>query len=218
MGDLAETVSLIWPALTEAAPPTVTEIVHRLGTSPKTELPALLSGWLDTSGPDVRYAILKMITGELRVGASARLTKTALAEFAAIHGQTVAPDDVEEVWHSLSPPYQPLFDWLEGRTPPPDAAGAAVFRPPMLAQPLEPPDFAALDPAAHAAEWKWDGIRVQLVRASGTQRIFSRGAEDVSAAFPDLRRRCSPATPCSTANCWSCAMASSPRSPICSSG
>ncbi len=186
VGDLAETVSLIWPAATEAAPPSVTGIVHALQTRPKAELPALLSSWLDTSGPNVRYAVLKMITGELRVGASARLTKTALAEFAATHGRIVAPDDVEEVWHSLTPPYQPLFDWLEGRTEAPDAAGAPVFRPPMLAHPLEPPDFAALDAAAYAAEWKWDGIRVQLVRAPGGQRIFSRGAEDVSAAFPDL--------------------------------
>ncbi len=186
VGDLAETVSLIWPATTEAAPPTVTEIVQALSTGRKADLPGLLTGWLDTSGPAVRYALLKLITGSLRVGASARLAKTALAEFAASHGQTVAPDDVEEVWHSLSPPYKPLFDWLEGRTPPPDAGAAPVFRPPMLAHPLEPPDFAALDAAAYVAEWKWDGIRVQLVRTLGGHRIFSRGAEDVSAAFPDL--------------------------------
>ena len=186
VGDLAETVSLIWPATTEAAPPTVTEIVHALSTRPKSDLPALLSGWLDISGPNVRYALLKLITGELRVGASARLAKTALAEFAASHGQVVAPDDVEEVWHSLSPPFTSLFDWLEGRSGPPDPAGAPVFRSPMLAHPLEPPDLAALDAGAYAAEWKWDGIRVQLVRAPAGQRIFSRGAEDVSAAFPDL--------------------------------
>ncbi len=186
VGDLAETVALIWPALTEATPPTVTEIVLALSNRPKTELPALLAGWLDHSGPNVRYALLKLITGSLRVGASARLAKTALAEFAAGHGQTVAADDVEEVWHGLSPPYTALWDWLEGRTAAPDAAGAPVFRPPMLAHPLEAADFAALDAAAYAAEWKWDGIRVQLVRAAGGERIFSRGAEDVSAAFPEL--------------------------------
>ena len=186
VGDLAETVALIWPARTEAAPPSVTEIVGALRSRPKGELPGLLSGWLDGSGPNVRYALLKLITGSLRVGASARLAKTALAEFAAGHGQVVAPDDVEEVWHGLSPPYAALWDWLEGRTGAPDAAGAPVFRPPMLAQPLEAADLAALDAGAFAAEWKWDGIRVQLVRAPGGERIFSRGAEDVSGAFPDL--------------------------------
>ena len=98
----------------------------------------------------------------------------------------MAPDDVEEVWHSLEPPYAKLWDWLEGRAAAPDAAGAPVFRPPMLAQPLEAPDLAALDASAYAAEWKWDGIRVQLVRAPGGERVFSRGAEDVSAAFPEL--------------------------------
>ncbi len=186
VGDLAETVSLIWPGSAAAEPPSVSAVVTALATRPKSDLPALLTGWLDASGPSVRYALLKLITGALRVGASARLAKTALAELASGHGQVVAADDVEEVWHSLSPPYRSLFDWLEGRGPAPDAAGAAVFRPPMLAQPLEAADLAALDPAAYAAEWKWDGIRVQLVRAGGVQRIFSRGAEDVSAAFPDI--------------------------------
>ena len=186
VGDLAETVALIWPAQAESTPPSVTQIVTALSSRPKSELPALLAGWLDASGPAVRYALLKLITGSLRVGASARLAKTALAEFAAARGQSVAPDDVEEVWHGLSPPYAKLWDWLEGRSGPPDSAGAAVFRPPMLAQPLEAGDLANLVAAEHVAEWKWDGIRVQLVRAPGGERVFSRGAEDVSAAFPDL--------------------------------
>ena len=186
VGDLAETVALIWPAETQSAPPSVTEIVGALSTQPKSALPGLLTGWLDGSGPDVRYALLKLITGSLRVGASARLAKTALAAFAAGRGVVVAADDVEEVWHSLSPPYAALWDWLEGRTGAPDAAGAPVFRPPMLAHPLEAADLAVLDAGAFAAEWKWDGIRVQLVRTPGGERIFSRGAEDVSAAFPDL--------------------------------
>jgi DNA ligase-1 len=186
VGDLAETTALIWPAGEAAHPPTLTEIVRTLSTRPKTELPAILAGWLDASDADVRYAILKLITGALRVGASARLAKTALADFAAARGVVVAADDIEEVWHGLAPPYAALFDWLEGRAGPPDPADAPVFRPPMLAHPLEAPDLAALDPAAHAAEWKWDGIRVQLVATRGGRRVYSRGAEDVSAAFPEI--------------------------------
>ena len=186
VGDLAETVSLIWPAHDETVPPTLTEIVAALANRPKWELPNLLSGWLDTSGPAVRYALLKLITGSLRVGASARLAKTALADYAAECGQTVVPDDVEEVWHGLTPPYSPLFAWLEGRAPRPDPADAPVFRPPMLAHPLEAPDIAALDPTQYRAEWKWDGIRLQLVSTPGGRRIYSRGADDVSAAFPEI--------------------------------
>ncbi len=133
----------------------------------------------------MRYAILKLITGSLRVGASARLAKIALAELAAARAD-VAPDEIEEIWHGLRPPYAELFAWLEGRGPKPDPRGAPVFRPPMLAQPLEAPDLAALDPAAFRAEWKWDGIRVQLVATPGGRRIYSRGAEDVSGAFPEI--------------------------------
>ena len=186
VGDLAETVSLIWPAAAQAVPPRLSEIVSVLTTGRKADLPALLAGWLDASGPAVRYAILKLITGALRAGASARLAKTALAEHAADFGLTISADDIEEVWHALAPPYQPLFEWLEGRAEVPQAAGAPVFRPPMLAHPLEEADFASLDPALYSAEWKFDGIRVQLVRTPGGSRIFSRGAEDISAAFPDI--------------------------------
>jgi DNA ligase-1 len=186
VGDLAETVSLIWPASESAAPPSVTDIVMVLAQGRKSDLPAQLALWLDASGPSVRYAILKLITGALRVGASARLAKTALADHAGSYGVQIKPDDIEDVWPALAPPYLPLFDWLEGRADAPRARGLPVFRPPMLAQPLEEPDFATLDPAAYAAEWKLDGIRVQLARTPAGSRVFSRGAEDISATFPDL--------------------------------
>ncbi len=184
VGDLAETVALIWPErLTNAGPPSITEVVQMLLSTPKSELPFVVSGWLDASGASVRYALLKLITGGLRVGASARLAKVALAE---LSGGRVAADDVEEVWHGSAPPYAPLFAWLEGRGERPDAAGAPVFRPPMLAHPLEAGDLAALNPASYRAEWKWDGIRVQLVATPGGRRVFSRGADDVSGAFPEI--------------------------------
>jgi DNA ligase-1 len=61
-----------------------------------------------------------------------------------------------------------------------------VFRPPMLAHPLEAPDLAALRPADWRAEWKWDGIRVQVVATAGGRRLFSRGADDISGAFPEI--------------------------------
>ncbi len=184
VGDLAETVALIWPAArTNAGPPTMTQVVQALLTTPKADLPRVLAGWLDASDASVRYALLKLITGSLRVGASARLAKTALAELAGGH---VEPDHIEEIWHGLAPPYAGLFAWLEGRGDKPDPVGAPVFRPPMLAHPLEAPDLAALDPAAYRAEWKWDGIRVQLVATEQGSRIYSRGADDISGAFPEI--------------------------------
>ncbi len=182
VGDLAETVALIWPnRRTNAGPPTMTEVVQTLLTTPKPELPAVVASWLGASSVSVRFALLKLITGGLRVGASARLAKIALAELA---GGTIAADEIEEVWHGLAPPYAPLFAWLEGRGERPDPAGAPVFRPLMLAQPLEAADIARLVAADYRAEWKWDGIRVQLVSTALGRRIYSRGSDDISGAFP----------------------------------
>jgi DNA ligase 1 len=183
VGDLAETVALMWPAAGGAATPSLSEVVATLDRAPKADLPAIVSGWLDASDPSVRFALLKLITGGLRVGVSARLAKVALAE---LSDGRIAPDDVEEVWHGLEPPYRPLFAWLEGHGPRPDPEDAPVFRPPMLAHPLEPADIAALEPEALRAEWKWDGIRVQLVATDGGRRLYSRGADDISDSFPEI--------------------------------
>ena len=182
VGDLAETVALMWPAApTNAAPPSLAAVVEGLETTPKPALPALVAGWLDAMEPSARFALLKLITGALRVGASARLAKIALADLGGVEA-----DDVEEVWHGLAPPYAPLFAWLEGRGDRPDPADAPVFRPPMLAHPLEAGDLAGLQPEEWRAEWKWDGIRVQLVATQAGARLYSRGAEEISAACPEI--------------------------------
>jgi DNA ligase-1 len=182
VGDLAETVALMWPAQAGSSGPLrLSQVVRTLATAPKADLPGIVTGWLDGTDASTRLALLKLITGGLRVGASARLAKIALAEIGG-----VAADDVEEVWHGLSPPYAPLFAWLEARGDKPDPAGQPVFRPPMLAHPLEQQDLADLRPGDWRAEWKWDGIRVQLVSTAGGKRLFSRGAEDISAGFPEI--------------------------------
>ena len=184
VGDLAETVSLMWrPRPVNLPIPTLAEIVETLATTTKADLPRTVETWMDASTPAVRYAILKLITGALRVGASARLAKTALAELSTAG---LVPDDIEEVWHGLAPPYAPLFAWIEGHGERPDPRDQPVFRPPMLAHPIEAADLAQLDPGTMRAEWKWDGIRVQLVATQGGRRIFSRGADDISAAFPEI--------------------------------
>lgn len=128
----------------------------------------------------------------MRVGLSARLAKQAAADLAAHNRQAIALADIEEVWHAQSPPYAELFAWLEGRGPRPNPNAPGRFRPVMLAQAVdEGADFAKLDPAHYAAEWKWDGIRVQLAREAGddgavTARLYSRTGDEISAAFPDL--------------------------------
>ncbi|WP_416898461.1 MAG: cisplatin damage response ATP-dependent DNA ligase [Minwuia sp.] len=182
VGDLAETAALIWPdPETETQSPPLAQVVDALNAAKRKDVPALVESWLDGLGADGRWALLKLITGGLRVGVSARLARTALAEM----GEP-AIDEIEEVWHALSPPYGPLFDWIEGRAAKPSLEDALVFRPLMLAHPLEEPDRQRLEPADFRAEWKWDGIRVQLVLKDGEARLFSRTGDDISGAFPDL--------------------------------
>jgi DNA ligase 1 len=187
VGDLAETVALLWPAEKhEAPPPTLSQVVEGLGSSSKSDLPARLAGWLDTLDETGRWALLKLITGALRIGVSARLAKTAVARLGDIE-----PDAVEEVWHGLERPYEALFAWVEGRAPPPQSENPAPFRPPMLSHPIDDADFEKFDAAEFVGEWKWDGIRLQAVAGRSddgrlVRRIYSRTGEDISIAFPDL--------------------------------
>ena len=183
VGDLAETVSLIWPvsAHAQGEVPSLTEIVEQLRGASRAEVGRLLEPWLDALDATGRWALLKLVTGSLRIGVSARLAKTALAEWSG-----VGIDHIEEVWHGLEPPYQPLFAWLEGHAPSPQTGNLPTFYPLMLAQPLDDGDLAALDPRDYLAEWKWDGIRVQLVARGGQKRLYSRSGDDIGAAFPDI--------------------------------
>jgi DNA ligase-1 len=166
--------------------PTLTEVVEGLARLSKSDLPAQLARWLDALDEAGRWALIKLITGELRVGVSARLAKTAVAQLGGLEA-----DEVELIWHGLTPPYEDLFAWVEGRRPRPESGNPAPFRPPMLSHPLEEEDFGKLDAGDFLAEWKWDGIRLQAVAGHGpdgrpVRRIYSRTGEDVSRAFPDL--------------------------------
>ncbi|MEM1051720.1 MAG: cisplatin damage response ATP-dependent DNA ligase [Pseudomonadota bacterium] len=185
VGDTAETASLLWPQDTSPIdePPSVNEVVGFLaGLNRNTalkELPKLLDR-LDANG---RFALIKLATGGMRIGVSARLAKTAFAQTF-----DVSVDEVEEYWHALEPPYAELFAWAAKGADPPDVSNRPMFRPFMLAHPLED---AEIDLEDYAAEWKWDGIRVQLVRVcpeSGDSetRLYSRSGDDISATFPEL--------------------------------
>ena len=161
--------------------PRLSDIVAELALIDRNALGPRLETWLDCLDATGRWALLKLLTGAPRVGVSARLAKTAVAEMAGFK-----VDDVEQVWHALGPPYEPLFAWLDGRAPKPDVSSAPVFRPLMLSHPLEDTDWAALDFAQFSAEWKWDGIRVQIVAGNGEAQLYSRTGDAVSQAFPDV--------------------------------
>jgi DNA ligase-1 len=177
-------VALVWPARPGAnREPELSEVVEALRGAGRADVQTLIEGWLDAMRePRERWALLKLMTGVLRVGLSARLAKQAAAELGG-----VAVAEVEELWHALHPPYEDLFAWLEGRSEKPSSENPGRFRPAMLAQALdEAVDFAKLDPADYAAEWKWDGIRVQAVHEGGLRRLYTRTGDDISRTFPDV--------------------------------
>jgi DNA ligase-1 len=158
VGDLTETVALIWPhARGNAPPPTMTEIVQ----TPRAELPMAIVGWLDASDAGVRLALLKLLTGVYRSLATGAEIRTAL-------GGT----HVDEVWHAQTPPYLALFAWLEGRAPRPASGG---FLPFML------PGRAAA--GEFLAEPLWEGERVLI----SERRVFSRHADDMTSVYPEFR-------------------------------
>jgi len=184
VGDMAETVSLLWPKREDGAADLddgtlrLSRVVERLASLGRAEAPGALAEMLDHLDTSGRFALLKLATGALRIGISARLAKVALAEAFELD-----VDAVEEVWHGIGPPYQAIFDWAEGRGDQPTSEDVPVFRPFMLAHPLEETRVSLDD---YLAEWKWDGIRVQLVHAGGETRLYSRAGDDITGSFPDV--------------------------------
>ena len=190
VGDLSETVALMWPVPAEAIRSnrelTLGDVIDTLSALGKSQLPGQIARWLDMLDETGRWALLKLLTGGLRVGVSARLAKTAAAALG-----NKDPQEIELIWPGLKPPYQDLFAWLEGRADKPVHRDPAPFRPAMLAHALMDGDLTALAPADFMAEWKWDGIRVQAVADVDSEgqlqtRLYSRTGEDISASFPDL--------------------------------
>jgi DNA ligase-1 len=151
VGDTAETVALLWPkcknepAEIDDATIGITDAVERLRSASRLDAPHVLASMLDHLDASGRFALLKLALGGLRVGINARLAKQALAQAFGLEVEAV-----EEVWHGLRPPFAELFDWAEGRSEQPAARDIPVFRPFMLAHPL---DEAKVSLADYAAEW-----------------------------------------------------------------
>jgi len=202
VGDLSETVALMWPKNPAPSPDpegkenvraattlTLTAVVETLERLGKAQLPQQLARWLDALDETGGWALIKLVTGGLRVGVSARLAKAAVAALGDKKARAIDVHDIEVIWPALTPPYRELFAWLDGRADKPVSADPAPFRPPMLAHALDDADLAELNPADFVAEWKWDGIRVQAVAGSDGKlvaRLYSRTGEEISKSFPDL--------------------------------
>lgn len=180
VGDLSETIALLWPTVADRAVPTLVEVVEATSEASGAALSGLLAGWLDRSpDPTVRLTLLKLLGGGLKRPVSIATAQAALAAMGE-----VAIADVAAVWLRQTPPYTPLLAWLDRRAPRPDITDAPIFLPPMSAAPLDDP--TALHPPDWRAEWQWDGVRVQLVATATDRRVYARDGEDLTELLPEI--------------------------------
>ncbi|CDF40419.1 Putative ATP dependent DNA ligase [Chondrus crispus] len=191
VGEMSETVALAWPKSEDPVRlnrlPSLHEIIEEFQFRDKAGIQKYLITLLDNMSPSQRWALLKLGTRGLRIGMSARSVKQTLAKM-----KGVDVDIIEAAWHGLTPPYLDLFAWLDGTADLPDLSDVVTFSPVMLAHPIDvEKDLSRITPQTHQAEWKWDGIRVQVAangKSGGAKevKIFSRKGEDISGSFPDL--------------------------------
>ena len=183
VGDLAETISLLHGAVERSSEFSLNAwIGERLlplrDADDETKKRTLLGAWREL-GEHQRYVWNKLVTGGFRVGVSQRLVTRALAQVAGIDAAVIA--------HRLMGSWEPTVQFyrqLLAR----DTADADISRPYpfFLAYPLEEKPSLLGPISEWQIEWKWDGIRAQLIRRQGKTFLWSRGEELISEQFPEL--------------------------------
>lgn len=185
VGEMSETVAHLWQSTEEVQDPSPLPGLHALvesfSNAKKTEVKPLLTSLLNRMTAAQRWALLKLGTRGLRVGVSSRSIKQILARYG-----NVDVNEIEALWHGVSPPYTGLLSWLDGKEEKPDISGEVTFHPVMLAHPIDDETRDSIDPTAWQIEPKLDGIRVQLVSKPNGKALFSRTGDDISHGFPDL--------------------------------
>lgn len=183
VGDLGETLALLLPPPSTPDPPRLARlVVERLqalaGAPEETQRQLMIRTWSQLE-PTQRFLWHKMIGGGFRVGVSMALLVRALANVAAV--------DPAVMSHRLSGRWQPTAEGLAGllskEGPADDPARPFPF---YLSSPREGPLEELGNPGHWQIEWKWDGIRAQLIRRAGRTVLWSRGEEIVTASFPEV--------------------------------
>ncbi len=183
VGDLSEAVALLLPdpggGVDEPLHRTMEDRVLSLVGASETDRRRIIRAAWDVFGPDERLVYHKLIRGGFRVGVQKRLVTRALASVAGIEPDVMA--------HRLIGAVEPTPE-AYARTVSPESAADDATRPyPFyLAHGLEGPPDALGDPADWLAEWKWDGIRAQLIRRDGAVALWSRGEEPIAHQFPEI--------------------------------
>ncbi|MAB06852.1 MAG: ATP-dependent DNA ligase [Rhodobacteraceae bacterium] len=184
VGDLAETIALILPPPTEVAEPSLSSLLEELLTLPRRDIEdrkaRILAQWdrLDETG---RFLFNKLITGGFRIGVSRKLMTRALA---LATGQDEAALALR-LMGDWTPQSTTWHDLVESPDPQEDESRPYPF---YLAYQLDgtPEDLGP--PDDWLAEWKWDGIRGQLILRGGSHHVWSRGEELTTDRFPELAR------------------------------
>ena len=195
VGDLAETIALLLPDSGQAQDLPLADWMQQhllaLRGKPPEELPALLQAQWRMLAPEQRLVYFKLITGAFRVGVSRLQVTQALAAVSGVDAKVVA----QRLMGYTHIGAQPSAEDYAALIAPVDAAAGAVQGgqpyPFFLAHPFNLPlvQFdAALGPAdGWLVEWKWDGIRAQLVKRAGQVAVWTRGEELVSDRYPELQ-------------------------------
>ncbi len=179
-GDLAETIALVLPATTTATERTLTEwitVVAGLHGQPvEARKAAVLQAWQELGGTE-RFLFNKLLTGGFRMGVSRGLMTRALAQATGRAGADIA----HRLMGNWTPATTTWADLTQGTGT--DAARPYPF---ALASALDAGTETLGDPAEWRAEWKWDGIRGQLIVRDGAFALWSRGEELVTDRFPEF--------------------------------
>ena len=183
VGDLAETIALLLPrpsaVVDRPLHQRIDECVLSLAGQPEDVQRAIvLESWREVDGVS-RFLLNKLITGEMRVGVSRSLVVRALSRVSGVTEAVVA--------HRLSGAWEPTAEAYL-RLVAADTADAHISQPYpfFLAYALEEDLETLGEPSEWQAEWKWDGIRAQMIRRSDRSFIWSRGEELVTDRFPEL--------------------------------
>lgn len=192
-GDLSETLSLLVPRAADgSAAPSLHEMVETrlavLGKMPAArQKETILRTWAELS-TDQRLVFHKLLSGNFRVGVSRQMLVRALAQVAGVEPAVIA-HRLAGHWSadeaSLAKLLAPLG--ADGADVGDPLSAPAVPYPFMLAHALHDPPAGALGELSDwAIEWKWDGIRAQVIRRTNATAIWSRGDELVNGAFPEI--------------------------------
>jgi DNA ligase-1 len=187
VGDLAETIALLIDAPANDAPETLSlaDWIERLLSLPgmtSEQQRKTVAQWWKSVAAGERFLLNKLLTGELRVGVSSGLVERALAQLIGLPRPVIA--------HRLTGTWQPNTQfWVALTAPAGEVADTTRPYPFCLAAPLEQ-DPSTLGAARDwFVEWKWDGIRAQVMRREQAVYIWSRGEELITERFPEIVQR-----------------------------